>query len=356
MQCSGRALLDGKCARTINEGKGQDVKRKAWRLVLILMLGIPITLMLLALRREWATRNLLQEIHNKNVPGALAALRNGANPNARDYSKDMPLSPGEQAKLFLTHLLHPTANSAQDMHPTPLLLIAQSDDCPDNPALVKALLDAGADPNVENADGETPLMQTVMCGDFRLMRLLLTHKIDVRRTDQRGRTALHWAAWTDSAEAIDSLLAAGSDLEGRNKAGETPLHEACKQAETPAVQALLRHHANLNATDNEGDTPLHVASAFGDSKFVDFLLKAGADIESKDHAGWTPLHMTASYRAFDVVQVLLRHHANIYARATDGKTALDTTQNRETIQVLRQAGGKTGHELDAENRSPHRVR
>ncbi|MCW3051481.1 MAG: hypothetical protein JWN14_651 [Chthonomonadales bacterium] len=323
------------------------MKRKTKLFVLILILGIPTALMLINLRREWATRNLIQEIHNKNVPGALAALRNGANPNARDYSKETPLSPREQAQLFLAHLLHPTTHSAPDTYPTPLMLIAKSDDCPDNPALVKALLDAGADPNVEDEDGRTPLMQTACQGDMRLLNLLLKHKVELRWTDKDGCTALHLAAKTGMADTVESLLVAGSDLEGRNKAGKTSLHEACKEAHIPAVQALLRRHGNLNATDNDGNSPLHVASTFGDPDFVDFLLKAGADIEAKDHAGWTALHMAASYENYDVVQVLLRHHADLYARATDGKTALDTTQNRVTIQVLRQAGGKTGQELDA---------
>jgi ankyrin repeat protein len=347
------------------------VKRKAWWFVLILLIGIPTGLTLNAFHRDQASRNLIQAIKHKNVPAALAALRNGADPNARDYSRDKPLSFGERTKLLLAHLLHLTAIPTPDTHPTALQLLLDSiyeswttqgwsvhiemdsngrpsrtrsmeNDKHVDLTLLKTLLDVGADPNLANEDRMFPLEEVACWGHPQGCHLLLLHGANVHKKDTQGCTALHWAAKNGMNTTIDSLLAAGADVEAKNELGQTPLHMACLDPNNSAVQALLHHHANVKARDSEGDTPLHSAVQYGDPELIDILLADGADIDARNKSGWTPLHLASSYRNIDTVRALLRHHADLYARTSDGKTALETTQNVDTIQVLRHAGGKTG--------------
>ena len=59
---------------------------------------------------------------------------------------------------------------------------------------MKRLLDKGADPNVKNKQGGTPLMWAAVYGHQDAARLLLSRGADAALKDNDGITAAEWAA------------------------------------------------------------------------------------------------------------------------------------------------------------------
>ena len=106
--------------------------------------------------------------------------------------------------------------------------------------MVQALIDAGADPKVRDAAGETPLHRAVRHNNNpAVIEVLLAAGAELEVRDEDGNTSLHWAAkyvsllFPDDVEhlgdddphagdAIEALLDAGADPMARNAAGETP--------------------------------------------------------------------------------------------------------------------------------------
>ena len=81
---------------------------------------------------------------------------------------------------------------------------------------VENLLNLGADPNVQDTKGATPLMSALQChGSYTNMRLLslllsLDWKTDTK--DNSGRTALHYSAKCDDIQIPLMLISAGCDV------------------------------------------------------------------------------------------------------------------------------------------------
>lgn len=73
---------------------------------------------------------------------------------------------------------------------------------PENIALIKLLLDAGADPNFRDMDGRTPLMGAAYHHQLGTIWLLLSYGADPSVKDRRGNTAYYWA---DAAKADDGI-------------------------------------------------------------------------------------------------------------------------------------------------------
>ncbi|MBL9155821.1 MAG: ankyrin repeat domain-containing protein, partial [Verrucomicrobiales bacterium] len=57
--------------------------------------------------------------------------------------------------------------------------------------------------------------------------------------EKDGTTALHWPAYHDDAEAVETLLASGAKAETPNRYGITPLLLACENGNETIVRALL---------------------------------------------------------------------------------------------------------------------
>jgi len=255
-------------------------------LALLLVVGIPSVLMLREYRREQASRDLIAAIYANDTEKVLAALKQGADPNARDHSDDKPLSFGEHVKRLFKNILRPNVKTNPDQHLTALLVAILTErqhgrGKGGNPALVNALLDAGADPNLTGEDYEvSPLMWAAFFGkDPTSLRLLLQHGANLQQKDQNGGTALHWAAINSTSEAAAVLLVAGADINGKDNDGWTPLHKACGRDKMETVQMLLQHHANPNIRDNRVHTPLDEAmrrNADKDAPIIQLLRKAGA--------------------------------------------------------------------------------
>ena len=140
---------------------------------------------------------------------------------------------------------------------------------------VRALLEAGADPNA---------WATGFSADWGW-----------------GWTPLHLAARSNpDPEVARALLEAGADLAARSnesyRAGDSPLHYAGENANPDVAALLLDAGADVNALSAAHRTPLHEAAAYASSpRVIELLVAAGADVNARDRSGYTPLHSAAWY-------------------------------------------------------------
>ena len=214
-----------------------------------------------------------------------------------------------------------------------------------SPEIVAYLIKHGAEINIANRHGHTPLDE-VTFGEvtfakieiFALLKQIgATHSegfhltsTRVTSTDQRDLdAALLTAAYQGTTEEVVRLLERGADIKAEDKYGDTPLMHAALSGKTEAVALLLKLGADIEAKDKYGDTPLMHAALFGKTEAVALLLKLGADIEAKNKYGKTPLIYAAEEGEVEAVALLLKLGANIEVRDNNGETALMYAANEK---------------------------
>jgi len=214
---------------------------------------------------------------------------------------------------------------------TPLHGVAMAPDRPfvedARPQIVRMLLDAGAEVNAPDDDGNTPLH---LAESLWMVRLLLGHKADPNVRNHYESTPLHEAK---SAYVAGELIRAGADVNARGNGGRSPLHFAHTGQH---VRLLIDKGARVDVIDNDGKTPLHAANQYGDhrAEVTRELLRAGAKVNVRDAWGRTALHHAAYYRDADAVALLLEHGADPSIQDNDGKTPADSVRDPEIKKLL----------------------
>jgi|TARA_B110000977_G_scaffold120640_1_gene155261 ankyrin repeat protein len=94
---------------------------------------------------------------------------------------------------------------------TALLLAAQNG----RPMVVAALLEAGANVDAANNNGDTPLILACLNGHGHIVDVLLKAGADVTAVDTYGSCALFYASRQGHCGLVDALLAAGADVNHR---------------------------------------------------------------------------------------------------------------------------------------------
>ena len=159
-------------------------------------------------------------------------------------------------------------------------------------AVVPVLIERGrVNPNTRLRGGRTPLQVASAQGSPAMVRLLIEHGADVNARTRRKETALHIAAQEGRAGAVAELLEEPSiDLDARSSAGWTPLLWAVDHGATDIVELLLEAGADPDLAAPGGWTPLHIAAHRGERESVKRLLAAGAAVNPRlDEDGRTPM-------------------------------------------------------------------
>lgn len=90
------------------------------------------------------------------------------------------------------------------------------------------LLKHGADPNVRDAFGRTPLMRSLRGYGIRFIRPLVKYGADLNAVDNHGRTVLMQAAEIDNWHAVSELLKCGADPYIKDNDGKTAMDHGSK--------------------------------------------------------------------------------------------------------------------------------
>ena len=216
--------------------------------------------------------------------------------------------------------------------------------------LVKKLLEAGADPNVRDMFGFTPLMRAVVSTSksgitpdvvCSIITALCNSKCSVNAAFvpskpsnsnvhyYEGSTALHMAIdeGLDNQLCVQALVDNGAALEARDVNGRTPLHLACLLGYQYLIDSLDPSQISfLSIKDNNGCTPLYYAcknshleciQAFIDQCpdiVIDFMKVANNDgttpLSVKIGRGGTILHVACNKGDINVVKKLLEAGAD----------------------------------------------
>ena len=108
-----------------------------------------------------------------------------------------------------------------------------------NAAVVKLLLDAGADANATMKGGETVLMMAARAGSVDAVKALLVRGAKHDMREGHGQTALMWAAAEGHAAVVRALIEAGADVNASLDSGFTAFFFAVREGRIDAARALL---------------------------------------------------------------------------------------------------------------------
>ena len=89
---------------------------------------------------------------------------------------------------------------------TPLILVTRLSDQKNAVAVAKQLLDAGIDINAQNNNGETALYRAVLKKNYALIRFLIENGADASIATNQGQTPLALAQANADQQAIDLLM------------------------------------------------------------------------------------------------------------------------------------------------------
>lgn len=230
-------------------------------------------------------------------------------------------------------------------------------------AVVRFLVERGADVSGKNARGDTVLETAVMCGNSDLARCLIEFGADVGVVARDGGCSLlHYAVQREiPVDVLEMLLRKALDVDARDKEGRTPLHRA---TDVEGVEFLIKNGAEVNVRALDGSTPLIsvIAGSIGQrlpdgralTKF-NILLENGADSRLANQEGKTPLHFAARCEMLAFIKRLLREGVDVHARDEYGHTPLHyatTEKNRaDRVRLLLESGADV-HATDNKGKTP----
>ena len=213
-----------------------------------------------------------------------------------------------------------------------------------NHAVVETMLEDGLDPNTRIPGywlGYTPLFIAVNNNDLELTQILLAAGADPKVEDENGDPVMVHASDHDTIKVARFLISQGFSIDAKNGAGITALMRDAPYAKENDIQAKIDLGASLDLTDPEGNTALMIAAESRNLDAMKTLVAAGANIDLQNDQGKTALMLTIDSKyAYDekapsAAGILIEGGADLELRDTTGKCALllalDTWSTEEPL-------------------------
>ena len=180
-----------------------------------------------------------------------------------------------------------------------------------NTDIVQCVVDAGADVDAKDADGDPILILAIGHGNVEMVRIIVSDgQANVDAKDADGDPILIRAIGHGNAEMVRIIVSDGQ--------------------------------ANVDAKDADGDPILIRAIGHGNAEIVQIIVSDGqANVDAKDADGDPILIRAIGHHNAEIVRIIVSADANVNAITADGErllTVAKKTHNAEIIKILEDAG------------------
>ncbi|MDR2395177.1 MAG: ankyrin repeat domain-containing protein [Endomicrobium sp.] len=292
--------------------------------------------------------DLVKAIKNNDYKNFEIALKNGADPNAKDaYSSVLLLTLSNSQEQMAIDLISKGANINDGYSvSTNAIFLAV------NNKLSKAsnlLINLGADITQLRQDGTNILMMAVNRDMQEVaLNIISKKKLDINAVDKAGDTALSLALNKNYLEMAKILYKHGAkprnmfeaipikDIESVknfiedtrqlmsiDKEGNTPLHTAYIYSNYEIAHLILKKKSiNIDSENKNHLTASMIAAMNNDLKLISLAMGYGADILIPDRNGLTPLMYAVFYRNYELIWKILDYNKHAaFSIDNDGSSA-----------------------------------
>ena len=191
-------------------------------------------------------------------------------------------------------------------------------------------------PNIQNEAGNTPLHAVATSQHLQHFRALLDHfeqcNVDIQNGD--GNTVLHVAAESDNNKLVElTVNSHNCNFALQNNGGDTAAHIAVRRGNRLLAFKLI---SDPNIQNSSGDTLLHIATRQQDRAIAQVLLEdysSNANIQNS--SGETPLHLAANAGKSEMFTLILHSQkCDLRLQNCDGDTPLHTLCRSQNSDLL----------------------
>jgi ankyrin repeat protein len=174
--------------------------------------------------------------------------------------------------------------------------------------------------DLDSKDCNTATTLHVAClkGNNYLMELLIKCGADLNMCNAKGYTPLLFACNSCNPEAVDLIIKLGCSInqfcKGEDGKVRGPLLHATigiGKSSVKVVRKLLENGLDVHTRDACDRTALHLAALYGAADLVKELLAFGTDVNVQECMGKTPLYLACHHHHHEVIKILLDAGAKI---------------------------------------------
>lgn len=147
------------------------------------------------------------------------------------------------------------------------------------------------------------LFGAVKSGDVEVINRLTLQGVNFN-VQEKGISLLAWGVLKGRVEMVKALLAGGADVNWMGDAGKPPLFYVMKGGELAILDLLIENKVNLDFQDIRGRTFLSYASSSGNISVVKTLLNHHVEVNLCDESNKSPLEYALAKGHNEIAEML----------------------------------------------------
>lgn len=223
--------------------------------------------------------------------------------------------------------------------------------------IIKYLVSYGADLDIQNDHGDTPLIISCYKKNITLIQYLYKNGANISIKNENNESFLTIVSKSNFNDKLDDIK---EILNQKRNDGDTALTFACKIGNEEEIKMLIDFGVDVNIHNKHDDSAIMILcknnSITNDKKIklIEDIITKNGKVNKKNKYGFSPLIIACYFNNVELIEFLLSKNANLDTKNSDNDTPLSIACyfNNEKIIKLLVNKGITINEKNKDNETP----